>query len=143
MVVGLPPFYSQNRAELFDKIKFSNPNIPPFVSVKLRNLFENLFQKKPENRLCSKQGAEEIKKHPWFQNINWNEVINKKIKAPFVPLVKSEVDVSNFDTEFTECDVESACSSPVTDDKNYEGFSFNKSNEDKMDIEEEIDNTGF
>ena len=57
MVVGLPPFYSKSRSELFDKIKFNNPNIPPYVSNKLRNLLEQLFQKKPENRLGSKNGA--------------------------------------------------------------------------------------
>lgn len=66
MVVGLPPFFTQNRAELFDKIKFSNPVFPAFISVKLRSLFEGLFQKKPENRLGSKGGAEDIMKHPWF-----------------------------------------------------------------------------
>lgn len=65
MVVGLPPFYSQNRAELFDKIKFSNPNYPAFISVKLRSLFDGLFQKDPDQRL-GRQGAEEIMKHPWF-----------------------------------------------------------------------------
>lgn len=47
MIVGLPPFYSKSRPELFDKIKFANPNIPTFVSVEVRNLFECLFQKKP------------------------------------------------------------------------------------------------
>jgi len=47
MVVGLPPFYSKSRAELFDKIKFSNPNIPPYVGNKLKSLLEGLFQKKP------------------------------------------------------------------------------------------------
>ena len=57
MVVGLPPFYSKNRTQLFDKIKFGNPNIPPYVSQKLRNLLEKLFQKNPENRLGSKNGA--------------------------------------------------------------------------------------
>lgn len=57
MVVGLPPFYSKNRPELFDKIKFSNPNIPPYVSLKLKNLCESLFQKKAENRLGTKNGA--------------------------------------------------------------------------------------
>jgi serine/threonine protein kinase len=57
MVVGLPPFYSKSRPELFDKIKFSSPNIPPYVSHKLRNLLEGLFQKKPESRLGSKLGA--------------------------------------------------------------------------------------
>lgn len=64
---------------------------------KLRNLFENLFQKKPENRLGSKGGANDIKKHPWFEDVNWNALLDKKPKAPFVPTIKSEVDISNFD----------------------------------------------
>jgi len=33
--------------------------------------------------------------------------MKKKIKPPFLPKVKSSTDVSNFDTEFTDCDVES------------------------------------
>ena len=66
MIVGLPPFYSKSRVELFDKIKFSQPNIPTYVSPKLRNLLEGLFQKKPESRIGTKGGAAEIKKHPWF-----------------------------------------------------------------------------
>ena len=107
MVVGLPPFYSKSRPELFDKIKFSNPNIPPYVSNKLRNLLDGLFQKKSDVRLGTKDGAAEIKKHPWFESINWLALENKKLKAPFIPLVKSYSDVSNFDPEFTQCDVES------------------------------------
>ena len=47
MVVGLPPFYSKSRAELFDKSKFGNPAFPGSMSLKLRNLLECLFQKKP------------------------------------------------------------------------------------------------
>jgi serine/threonine protein kinase len=105
MVIGLPPFYSKNRAELFEKIKFTHPKIMPFVSDKLRSLFHELFQKKPEDRLCSKTGANEIKSHPWFENINWNDVLNKKIHPPFVPTLKTNIDVSHFDSEFTECEI--------------------------------------
>lgn len=97
MVVGLPPFYSKSRPELFDKIKFSNPNIPPYVSHKLRSLLDGLFQKKAEVRIGTKNGAAEIKNHPWFESINWTALENKKLKAPFIPLVKSYSDVSNFD----------------------------------------------
>ena len=32
MLVGVPPFYTQNRMELFHKIKFSKPNYPNFLS---------------------------------------------------------------------------------------------------------------
>ena len=107
MIVGLPPFYSKSRAELFDKIKFSNPSLPNHVSKNLKSLLESLFQKKPENRLGTNGGAAEIKKHPWFEGINWQIIFDKKLKAPFIPLVKSFSDVSNFDAEFTQCPVES------------------------------------
>jgi len=33
--------------------------------------------------------------------------LKKKIKPPFLPKVKSSTDVSHFDAEFTECEVES------------------------------------
>lgn len=75
------------------------------MSHKLRNLLESLFQKKPEARLGTKGGALEIKKHPWFESINWMALEDKKLKAPFIPLVKSYSDVSNFDPEFTQCEV--------------------------------------
>ena len=53
----------------------------------------------------SKNDAAEVKSHPWFEGINWQALIDKKLKAPFIPLVKSNSDVSNFDPEFTQCDV--------------------------------------
>jgi serine/threonine protein kinase len=76
MISGLPPFYSKNRNELFDKIKHGKPLIPSYVSSKLRNLLEGLFSKNPEHRLGSK-GAEEIKQHPWFEKINWEQLLHK------------------------------------------------------------------
>ena len=73
----------------------------------MRNLLEALFQKKPEARMGTKNGASEIKNHPWFDSMNWTALADKKLKAPFIPLVKSYSDVSNFDPEFTQCEVES------------------------------------
>jgi hypothetical protein len=37
----------------------------------------------------------EIQKHRWFKNINWQEL--KKIKPPFIPEIKNEIDVKYFD----------------------------------------------
>jgi hypothetical protein len=69
------------------------------------------------------------------------------VKAPFIPNIKSEIDVSNFDPEFTECDVESFSEASMKsheDGKPYYGnlwdivgFSFDKSKEDEMEIENE------
>jgi hypothetical protein len=44
----------------------------------------------------------QVKEHPWFLNVSWDTLLKKKYKPPFVPLIKSDIDVSNFDPEFTE-----------------------------------------
>ena len=43
-----------------------------------------------------------VKDHPWFLNVNWETLLKKAYKPPFVPLIKSDIDVSNFDPEFTD-----------------------------------------
>lgn len=49
-----------------------------------------------------KGDAEEVKSHPFFETINWDDLYNLKIPPPFVPVVKSEVSVEYFDKEFTD-----------------------------------------
>jgi hypothetical protein len=53
--------------------------------------------------LGSIKGADEIKAHPFFQNIDWDAIYKKKIKPPFIPKITSEVDTRYIDTEFTSC----------------------------------------
>jgi serum/glucocorticoid-regulated kinase 2 len=36
------------------------------------------LQKNPKERLGYKGAAEEIKKHPWFRTINFNDLLEKK-----------------------------------------------------------------
>lgn len=42
-------------------------------------------------------GVNDIKRHRWFNNFSWDDLIKKKIKPSYVPVVKSLGDVSNFD----------------------------------------------
>lgn len=37
-----------------------------------------------------------------MQGINWVDMADKKIKAPFVPKIQNELDTSNFAEEFTK-----------------------------------------
>ena len=84
-----------------------------------------LLEKNPRNRLGN-NGAEEIKNHPWFDKVNWNALLNKSIKSPFVPILSSDADISNFDEEFTSCSIESYSENTGMDEegKNFPGFSF-------------------
>ncbi len=98
MLTGLPPFYTTNREELFEKIKFGSLKYPQSFSPAIKNLLEGLFQKNPEKRLGStKDDAKPIKEHPWFAPVNWSALLVKEIKPPFIPLIKSDDDISHFD----------------------------------------------
>ncbi len=69
-------------------------------------MLAGLLIKNPKKRLGFK-GAGEVKKHPWFEGTNWEAVLKKTVKAPFVPVVAHESDTSNFDVEFTAAQIES------------------------------------
>ncbi|XP_016334699.1 serine/threonine-protein kinase N2-like [Sinocyclocheilus anshuiensis] len=61
-----------------------------------------LLRRNPERRLgAGKRDAEDVKKHLFFRNIDWDGLLAKKVKPPFVPTIQSSIDVSNFDDEFT------------------------------------------
>jgi serum/glucocorticoid-regulated kinase 2 len=98
MLTGLPPFYTTNRDELFDRIKYETLVFPKKINPVLRNLLEGLFQKNPNQRIGgSDRGAMEIKSHKWFEGFDWDALRTKTIPPPFVPVLKSDIDVSYFD----------------------------------------------
>ena len=71
------------------------------ISPLARSILTGLLNRDPSQRL-GVNGAEEIKRHPFFaQHIDFERLIQKKIQPPFKPSVNSPVDVSNFDTVFT------------------------------------------
>ena len=46
--------------------------------------------------------AGEVKGHVFFESINWDDLYDMKVAPPFVPVVKSDLSVENFDKEFTD-----------------------------------------
>ena len=60
----------------------------------MRKIWWNkLLDKDPNKRLGSKNDAIEIKNHPWFDSVNWEDVQNKKIKPyhPYLSKSKEEL----------------------------------------------------
>ena len=106
MLTGLPPFYTKNRKDLFDKIQKVNIKFPQWFSPELKDLLSKLFVKNPDLRLGGgKRGAEDIKEHPWFNMVNWQLLLEKKYQPPFVPVLQSELDLKYFDTVSSSCDL--------------------------------------
>ncbi len=44
-------------------------------------------------------------KHPWFHKINWEKLKLKEYRAPYVPQLKSDFDLSHFDDDFVQSSV--------------------------------------
>lgn len=57
---------------------------------------KKLLQKDPTKRL-GHNSAKEVMEHPWFQRLNWDSLLTHKIRAPFIPRLNSDIDITNFD----------------------------------------------
>ncbi len=84
MLVGIPPFYNSNWNLLFEQIKGYSPNIPNYLSKSTIDILKRLLDKTPKTRLGTKFGAKEVKEHPWFKGIDWDDLYNKE----YLPLYK-------------------------------------------------------
>lgn len=66
------------------------------------SILEQLLCRDPTRRLgAGPTDAEEIKAHIFFQGINWDDIMNKRVPAPYFPTINGPLDTSNFDQEFT------------------------------------------
>ena len=102
MLTGMPPYYSKDREKLFHIIKTEQVKFYKYLSKEAVDLLTKLFIKDPEKRLGSgPNGLNDIQTHPFFASINWNSIIEKKIKPPFTPKLRSKTDTRYIDPEFT------------------------------------------
>ena len=90
LMFGRRPYSGIHRKEYKEQIATINVQIKPEEKPKdwsneSVDICNQLLQRKEELRLGSK-GIEKIKNHPWFNDINWNDLLNKKIVPPFVPV---------------------------------------------------------
>uniref|UniRef100_A0A673H8H9 protein kinase C n=1 Tax=Sinocyclocheilus rhinocerous TaxID=307959 RepID=A0A673H8H9_9TELE len=102
MLVGESPFPGDDEEEVFDSIVNDEVHYPRFLSTEAISIMRRLLRRNPERRLgAGERDAEDVKKHLFFRNIDWDGLLAKKVKPPFVPTIQSSIDVSNFDDEFT------------------------------------------
>ncbi|XP_052789265.1 serine/threonine-protein kinase N2-like isoform X2 [Mya arenaria] len=113
MLVGESPFPGDDEEEVFDSIVNEEVKYPRFLSTEAIAIMRRLLRRNPDRRLgSSERDAEDVKKQAFFRNLDWNELLMRRVKPPFVPTVTHPEDVSNFDTEFTQ---EQAILTPAKD----------------------------
>jgi serine/threonine protein kinase len=145
MLTGLPPFYTRDRDRLFNNIQYGEVDYKDYLSQRVKDLLSSLFIKDPELRLGSgPNGAQDIKNHPWFQEINWDSLLRKQVPPPFVPNSANGNPIHFFEPEFTrQPAVDSAGreEAKLAGSPTYNGFSYKESNAlDSMVLDTSSDN---
>ena len=130
MLVGYAPFCSKETSEVCFKVVNWKDYLKIPKKTKISEEAKDLIFKmiNNSNERLGKKGAEEIKKHPFFKDVDWDNIRNSK--APFIPELKNEYDTKYFE-KFEE--IETFYPSKTKNifkrkDVEYLGYDFNKDN---------------
>ena len=98
MLVGYAPFCSEETKDVCYKVinwkKFLKIPDDIVLSREAEDLIAKMINN--SNERLGKNGVEEIKAHPFFKNVNWNNIRNTK--APFIPELKNDYDTKYFES---------------------------------------------
>ena len=112
LMLGERPYQGKNRKEIKEQmfsleIKLDDDDMPEdWEDNNILDFINNLLKRKKAKRLGSK-GCNEIKNHPYFKDIQWEQIENCTLNSPFV--FDSE---DNFDDSYAQ---------KVDNDSIYEG----------------------
>lgn len=102
MLLQQSPFRGEDEDEIYDAILADEPLYPIHMPRDSVSILQKLLTREPDARLGSgPTDAQEIMNQPFFRNINWDDVYNKRVPPPFLPQISNPTDTSNFDSEFT------------------------------------------
>ena len=100
MLTGFPPFHQPdgNTAVLYERIlqgpryiQWPWPLLQPFAT----DIILKLMEGDPVKRYGkSAHGAGDVFVHPWFNEVDWERLKNKKITAPYLPKLHGDGDAS-------------------------------------------------
>ncbi|RQM14424.1 hypothetical protein KXD40_002693 [Peronospora effusa] len=136
MLTGVHPFFDDNREVMVKKIMtpgWVSTRMPPEMPPEAASLISGLLTFNPSERLGSR-GAHELRDHAFFAGVSWDERVRREVAPPWRPVVQDELDVGNFDAEFTsEPVVDSVCThQSMVLNYTFADFSFNPSISDSM-----------
>jgi len=115
MIVGYPPFVDEDPMGIYQKILSGKIVFPKLFDKNAKGLVKKLLTADLGKRYGNlKNGVNDIKEHKWFRDLNWEDLLEKKIPAPFKPTVKGETDTSNFD-DYPDSDEQPPVVNPAQD----------------------------
>lgn len=102
MLCGLPPFYSPSKAQMLENILYAPLRLRRELSEASKSLLGGLLERNVSKRLGKTCDVVELQEHSFFAHMNWDDLLARKVKPPFIPSVTGPCDVSYIDPEFTQ-----------------------------------------
>ena len=125
MLTGKLPFPVKREGKIDLNLYKKKLQFPRHLNEDAIDLISKLLVMDPKKRLgAGKDGAKNIKNHPFFEEIEWADIWNKRIIPPFVPNLENELDLKYFDSQFTDEPVESFTKNPRSREVSYEYKNF-------------------
>eukprot|EP00347_Sterkiella_histriomuscorum_P000036 403377427 len=123
MLQGLPPFFTNKRDKTFGLILNTDFVFTRPISEAAMDLISKLLQKDPTQRLGNGTlDGVEIMKHPFFEGVNWEMLLSRKIQAPFIPDKHKVNNLMYFPQEFTEMQISQDDQLRFSNNKNEKGL---------------------
>ena len=129
MLSGRLPFPIKRGIKLNTKIYDKPVEYPKNITNEAKDLLQKLLVVDPTKRLGEgPNGSQNIKNHPFFKGINWEDAWNRKIRPPFIPKLKNDTDLKYFDTMFTDEPIDGPKRKTTLRDRvesnDYKGFTY-------------------
>jgi len=105
MLIGVTPFYNKSRNLMLMRIQQSKiifPNKKKYkieYSEEVQDLICKLLAKKKNKRLGCIEDVEEVLSHPWFADLNIDDILERKATPPFIPEFEDDLDTKYFNTK--------------------------------------------
>lgn len=99
-LTGYPPFWHQNPIEIYKQIVEKPvlfPQNPP-ISPEAQDLILSLCTVDRSKRLGNiSGGSRRVKEHPFFRDLNWDDIYHRRHRGPIIPPVRWPGDAQCFD----------------------------------------------
>ncbi len=103
MITGYPPFIENNPVKLYKLINKGKINFPKGFNKSAKKIIK-LFLKTDKNKRlgCSSKGIYDIIQQSFFKEFDWEGLLNRQLKPPFIPKIRKICVNSNNNNLFEE-----------------------------------------
>lgn len=102
MLTGLPPFYCKDINRTYGRIQNGRIEYPDNFSAETVEIISNLLQRDNNIRATDPQV---IKNFPYFSGIDWEKILRRETKPPYIPDLKDETDTTITAANFASSDM--------------------------------------